>query len=388
MHKKTFWFAFAMATLLVTALSTGQEIYYLFFLLMLAMLVLSAVTVLWTALTLRVDIRGVKPRVTRGEALPLIITAKHACLLPAADVRMVMAMHDAAAGSNTITAFLPPFQKKEFRFVMRCAHRGEYVAGVSHAVISDVFGLIEIKKHIKRKTGKVEVLPRVRQQAELEIQAGDTGPESRSRAAEDASSPSGVRAWQDGDILKRVHWKLTMRKKELLVRTFEESAKPDTLILPDLTPVNALEEQALFIEDCVCEICLGAAQAQLLNNSPVNMPLTAAKPYEINGRSIVDVPRFQSELARVKFDSSYSYEQVLASMLSRMQRTGGAILVTPHLTMRIADAAIRMRQMGMEVSVFWVSDAQREEVLALTGRLRLAGIDAHVVNPWTAEESA
>jgi len=136
------------------------------------------------------------------------------------------------------------------------------------------------------------------------------------------------------------------------------------------------------------EICLGAAQAQLLNNSPVNMPLTAAKPYEINGRSIVDVPRFQSELARVKFDSSYSYEQVLASMLSRMQRTGGAILVTPHLTMRIADAAIRMRQMGMEVSVFWVSDAQREEVLALTGRLRLAGIDAHVVNPWTAEESA
>lgn len=388
MRRKTFWFLFAMAVLLVTGLSTGQGIYYLFFLLMLAMLLISILTVAWTALSLRVSVRGIKPRVMRGEAIPLIVTARHACLLPAADVRIAMAMQDARAGNDTITAFLPPFQKKEFRFVMRCAHRGEYEAGVSHAVIADVFGLIEIKRRMPKTAGKVEVLPRIRQQAELEVPSGDTGPESRSRAAEDASSPSGVRAWQDGDILKRVHWKLTMRKKELLVRTFEESAKPDTLILPDLTPIEALSEQALFIEDCVCEICLGAVHAQLMHNSPVNMPLMAAKPHELNGRSIAELPRFQTELARVKFDSAYSYEQVLAGMLSRMQRTGGAILVTPRLTMRIADAAIRMRRMGMEVSVFWVSDAQREEVLALTGRLRLAGIGAHVINPWTAEESA
>lgn len=388
MRRKTFWFVFILLTFLVTALSTGEEIYYLFFLLMLAMLVVSLITVVWTAATLRVNIRGVKARVIRGDAVQLIVTAQHACLLPAADVRLVMAVPDAGNGGNTITAFLPPFRKKEFRFAMRCAHRGEYEAGLSHALISDVFGLIEFRRRMAGTSGKVEVLPKVRQQAELEVQAGDTGPESRSRAAEDASSPSGVRAWQDGDILKRVHWKLTMRKKELLVRTFEESAKPDTLILPDLTPINVLPEQARFIEDCVCEICLGAAQAQLMNNSPVNMPLTAAKPYELSGRSIVEVPRFQSALARVQFDSTYSYEQVLASMFARMQRTGGAILVTPRLTMRIADAAIRMRQSGMEVSVFWVSDAQREEVLALTGRLRLAGIGAHVINPWTAEESA
>ena len=230
------------------------------------------------------------------------------------------------------------------------------------------------------------MLPRVRELAALELRAGETGPESRSRAAEDASSPSGVRAWQDGDVLKKVHWKLTMRRREILVRTYEESARPDTLILPDLSPINALKDQALSIEDCVCEICLGAARAQLMANDPVSMPLTSAAPSELSGRSIAEAAGFQTALARVQFDSPYSYEQVLLSMSRRMQRTGGVVLVTPRLTMRIADAAVRMRQMGMTVNVFWISDAQRDEALALTARLKLAGVGARVINP--AEESA
>ena len=189
-------------------------------------------------------------------------------------------------------------------------------------------------------------------------------------------------------MLKKVHWKLTMRRREILVRTYEESARPDTLILPDLSPINALKDQALSIEDCVCEICLGAARAQLMANDPVSMPLTSAAPSELSGRSIAEAAGFQTALARVQFDSPYSYEQVLLSMSRRMQRTGGVVLVTPRLTMRIADAAVRMRQMGMTVNVFWISDAQRDEALALTARLKLAGVGARVINPWTAEESA
>lgn len=381
-------FALAAATLLVTGLSTGAGIYYLFFYLLAALFALSVITVLATAFTLKVEVKGVRARAVRGENIPLIITVRHFCPLPAADVRLRFAMPEADTGMNTITAFLPPFARREFRFVMRCPHRGMYEAGIDCAIVSDVFGLIEFRRRLRGQKVKVEVLPRIRAQAALELRAGDTGPESRSRAAEDASSPSGVRAWQDGDVLKKVHWKLTMRKRELMVRTYEESARPDTLILPDLSPINALQDQALTIEDCVCEICLGAARAQLMNSDPVSMPLTSAAPVEPAGRSIAEAAKFQTALARVRFDSPYSYEQVLASMSRRMQRTGGAVLVTPRLTMRIADAAVRMRQMGMTVNVFWISDAQRDEILALTARLKLAGVGARVINPWTAEESA
>ena len=377
MHARTALFALAAATLLVSALSTGAGIYYLLFFLLAALFLLAACSVLLTAFSLKVDVKGVRARAMRGENIPLIVTARHMCPLPVADVKLIFAMPEDDLGANTITAFLPPFARREFRFVMRCPHRGVYETGI-----------IELRRRLRGQKVKVEVLPRVRELAALELRTGETGPESRSRAAEDASSPSGVRAWQDGDVLKKVHWKLTMRRREILVRTYEESARPDTLILPDLSPINALKDQALSIEDCVCEICLGAARAQLMANDPVSMPLTCATPSELSGRSIAEAAGIQTALARVQFDSPYSYEQVLLSMSRRMQRTGGVVLVTPRLTMRIADAAVRMRQMGMTVNVFWISDAQRDEALALTARLKLAGVGARVINPWTAEESA
>ena len=388
MRARTAIVLLAAATLLACALSTGAGVYYLLFFFLLALLLLALASALGTLLTLRVDVRGVRARAVRGEAVPLIVTARHLCPLPVADVRLIFAMPEDDLGANTITAFLPPFARREFRFVMRCPHRGVYEAGMDRAVVSDIFGLVELRRHLRAQKVRVEILPRARDMEALELRAGETGPESRSRAAEDASSPSGVRAWQDGDVLKKVHWKLTMRRREVLVRTYEESARPDTLILPDLSPINALKDQALTIEDCVCEICLGAARAQLLNSDPVSMPLTCAIPSESAGRSIAELPGFQTALARATFDSPYSYEQVLSSMYRRMQRTGGVVLVTARLTMRIADAAVRMRQMGITVNVFWVSDAQRDEALALTARLKLAGVGARVINPWTAEESA
>ena len=64
----------AMAALLATGLSTGGRIYYLLFYTMLLLLLLSLASVLWVLFTARIEMRGVKPRVERGEALMTIFT--------------------------------------------------------------------------------------------------------------------------------------------------------------------------------------------------------------------------------------------------------------------------------------------------------------------------
>ena len=74
----------------------------------------------------------------------------------------------------------------------------------------------------------------------------------------------------------------------------------------------------------------------------MRMPLTSARPSEIAGQFPADIASFMDALMRVKFDSPYGYEQVLMLMMGRLQRTGGAILVTARLTTRIADVAMRM----------------------------------------------
>ena len=372
---------FALA-MLACGLSTGAQAYYLVALALFALLILSLISAAWALFTVRVEMKGVKPRVERGETLMTIFTVRHRSLLPVSAVRLRLSVPSAFQPFQEISVSAPPFAGKVYRHRIVCPHRGSVEAGVTRVVASDLFGLVTLSRKSGMRLLRVEVTPRVPQDTPMALKAGDIGPEFLSRSDEDTASPSDVRKWQEGDPLKKVHWKLTMRKREIMVRVYEESARPDTLILPDLTSVSATTDQALSREDAVCEACLGAAKAQLEAGYPVRMPLTSQSPAEITGQFPQDLHSFVDALMRVKFDSPYEYEQVLTLMQRRMSRTGGAVVVTPHLTSRIADLAARMQQSGVNTRVIWISDSSLDPSLEMVERLRMENVRVDRVDPW------
>ncbi|MBQ3424998.1 MAG: DUF58 domain-containing protein [Clostridia bacterium] len=266
--------------------------------------------------------------------------------------------------------------------MIRCPHRGVYQAGIARVSVTDIFGLVRLSRRPGLKMIGLEVAPRPTYAPPLKPGSADQGARLLRRAAEDNASPADVRAWQEGDELKKVHWKLSLRKGEVMVRTFEESARPDTLVIPDLQPADAFPEQRLDMEDCVCEAALGAAVAQLRAGYPVRMPLICAHPRETAGQFPADAAAFSDALLRVPFDSPYSYEQVLRLMMGRLQRTGGAVLITPELTTRIADIALSMQRLGVSIRLIWISDDDREASMALLERMKMGGVQAARLDPW------
>jgi uncharacterized protein (DUF58 family) len=378
----TAYVIFALA-MLISGLSTGAQAYYLVAFALFALLILSLASTAWALLTVRIDMKGLKTRVERGESLMTIFTVTHKSLLPVSSIRLRLSVPSAFSPTQEVSVSTMPFQKRTFRYRIQCPHRGVYEAGVTRIVASDLFGLVTLSRKSDMKLVRVDVYPRVPDATVMELKPGDIGPEMISRAVEDTASPSDIRKWQDGDALKKVHWKLTMRKRELMVRVFEESARPDTLVIPDLSEISAMRDQALSIEDCVCEACAGVAKAQLSAGYPVRMPLTCARPSEISGQFPADVSNFVDALMRVKFDSPYDYEQVLMLMMQRMQRTGGAAVVTSRLTTRIADLAVRMQRSGVMTRVIWVTDTQLDQSLELSERLKMEDVRVERVNPWS-----
>ena len=378
-------FALVMAAMLAAGLSTGTRLYYLIFYALLAMLLLGFVSVVWTLVTLRVELRGVKPRVNRGERISAVFSVRHGCLLPVSAIRVRLSMPSTGAASQEVNVYSPPFARRTFRQIIPCPHRGVYEVGVVRFSVTDAFGLLSLGRRPRARLTKLEVVPRIHEAEPLKLSAADQGPQFISRAAEDNASPSDVRAWQEGDELKKMHWKLSLRKRELMVRTYEETARPDTLVIPDLQQITALRDQQLTLEDCICEAALSAAQAQLRAGYPVRMPLVGARPREIGGQFPADIPAFADAMLRATFDSPYGYEQVLRLMLARFQRTGGAVLVTTRLTTRIADMALRMQRSGVATRLIWVSDDDREEAMALIERLKMGGAEASRLDPWESE---
>ena len=78
----------ATAVLLTTGLSTGSRIYYLVAILLLALCLISLVSVACALLTLKVAVQSGQARVTRGTAMNLVFSVSHASILPVGEIRL------------------------------------------------------------------------------------------------------------------------------------------------------------------------------------------------------------------------------------------------------------------------------------------------------------
>lgn len=382
MSARTVAFLFIALTLLAIALSTGGAVYYLLFWMLMMMLLIALETALATLFTISVTTAAQRNQAVRGETVAIRLFVRRRTVLPVGPVELEVSspMDDRAVGRITVS--LPPVKGKEYRYAIACPHRGRYQLGVTRVRVADVFGLFSFSRKVGQGNASVTVLPKAEHADPMSIVPGDTGPQGRVRVSEDMSSPSGVRPWQEGDHLKKVHWKLTMRKRELMVRTYEESARPDTLVLMDVSPVNASRSQVLTIEDAMCDAAATAVLAQLNAGYPVRMPLSSAQPVEIAGQFPGEIDRFLEALAALEFNGPYSFEQVLTLEMRRIQRTGGVMLVTARLNSLIADYAVRMARLGVCVSVSWIAESVTPESLTLKAQMEMNGIPVRQISPW------
>jgi len=371
----------ACAALLAAGLSTGAPLYYALSAAAGAIIVASLFSAACALLSLRVQAQLPRLHAQRGENVSLRLKIRHAGFLPVAALELTLI---SAGGAEVYDVEGGPFRWHAQSFDIPCPHRGVYSAGVQSAAAADVFGLFSLRRKITDCMFTVEVAPRAYRTEAMELGAGETGPEAPNRSAEDDSSPSGIREWKDGDELKKIHWKLSMRRREPVVRTYEESAKPDFLILMDLSPIGALRSQEMAIEDAVCEAAASAAMAHLSAGYPVRMPMSGSRPIECSGRSEQDLPRFIDALTTVQFDCAYPFEQLLAVEMRRMQRTGGAALITPRLTARTADFAMQMRRSGLRVRLNWITESRGGDANEIVARLSLSGVEVVRINPYAA----
>lgn len=127
------------------------------------------------------------------------------------------------------------------RYRLAPTRRGRWVLGPAIARTTDPFGLAELELEIGG-THQVAVWPAVDQ-----LSAGAGGllgasdrahAGARSPAADDAS----LRDYRDGDDLRRIHWRSSARRGELLVRSEEQQGRTEATVLVELPPgTEALE---------------------------------------------------------------------------------------------------------------------------------------------------
>jgi uncharacterized protein (DUF58 family) len=129
---------------------------------------------------------------------------------------------------------IEPSGHRELSYQIRSDTRGKFTIGPLRVRVADAFGLVEISRSFSTTstlvvTPRIVPLPRASARSSW-LGEGDGGMRTISAIGEDDAAP---RVYQDGDGLRRVHWKSTARYGELMVRREEHQWRNSASVFLD-----------------------------------------------------------------------------------------------------------------------------------------------------------
>jgi uncharacterized protein (DUF58 family) len=175
------------------------------------------------------------PRVPAGQ--PTVVTARlenvsrlRTAILLAEDVTP----YSLGSRPRFVLDEIEPGGNRELSYQIRSDTRGKFTIGPLRVRVADAFGLVEISRSFSTTstlvvTPKIYPLPRAAAPSSW-LGEGDGGMRTISAIGEDDAAP---RAYQNGDALRRVHWRSTARYGELMVRREEHQWRNSASVFLD-----------------------------------------------------------------------------------------------------------------------------------------------------------
>ena len=153
--------------------------------------------------------------------------------LPALWVEVKNATPISASGSRLLTA-LRAHQKQSYAVRMWLTRRGSFPLGPTIVTISDLLGLFRIEKKFAASKS-LTVLPMIFPIESFLSPPGllPGGQVIRRKSTDITPHASGVREYNSGDPMKRIHWPTSIRRGQLMVKEFDQDPQAEVWLFLD-----------------------------------------------------------------------------------------------------------------------------------------------------------
>jgi Protein of unknown function DUF58 len=310
------------------------------------------------------------------------------------------------------------------KYVIECDTRGYYQIGPTLLETGDLFGLHR-RHRIVAKPFYLMVLPKVLPLPKYDFASQRPIGEVNvaRRLFEDPTRNAGVRPYQVGDPLQRVHWRATARTGELQCRVFEATTLAGASILVDFHKDGYSSRGEPFRSDLVITTACSIAYAVTMLNQQIGLASNGRDAadlyrYQIKtqhgsdddeaGYETRDAARHEAEadeqsarlrpvvvetrrgieqfqqireaLARLEFTDGLSFARLILEVTPRLPRDATVIAILPGVPIDTATTLGNLRRQGFAVSALLIGLGE-EELLIAHGRLLSEGVrDVRHVN--------
>jgi uncharacterized protein (DUF58 family) len=251
---------------LIIGLRTSSDFFYFFFWFLISIVVLSFIWVLieYLGAVLYLE-RKIPRKVIEDEILEVEVAIKNKSIIPLLNLVLEDNLTCATPEKKlkwALLEYVGPFTSVNIKYSCECPRRGKYKIGPFSIYLFDPLGLFFLKKtfpvyselYVYPSTFPIPKLP--------ELVKGIVpwfGIET-SRVSGDEHEFYGVREYQRGDPIKKIHWLSTARKNKLIVKLFQKLVFYRTTIIFNLNQDRNFGEGKKSVVEYTVKIAASVAK--------------------------------------------------------------------------------------------------------------------------------
>lgn len=251
---------------------------------------------------------------------------------------------------------IEPYKRTNFSFELECKYRGSYDIGIRSIEIEDFLGIFRLKYNII-ETKRITVYPKITYLEKFYLKTNYLS-ESHSildTKLEDLTTISDIRKYAYGDTLKRIHWKLSAKKNELVSKNFQSTSQVCATVFLDLRKVGLSIEQNTIMEDKLIDSVGAVIYFCLSQLIPVNFVFYSNGIMNIEAKSLMDFDGIYKILAKIQFIEDISINDLMDVYFNDYIRKTNVLIFTSDLTYALYNQIHKNKFSGNEMSLIYVS---------------------------------
>lgn len=271
--------------------------------------------------------------------------------------------------------------------------RGFYQIGEIQVAIKDVFGFYSIKKKMASDTALI-VYPVPRELNSFRItsieQLGEMLIEDK--AFEDKSRISSLREFREGDSVKSIHWKLSAKLGDLIIKEFDNSADTNVIVFVDNYRGLFSKDIDRRLEDKIADIGISIVNYYMSRDIQVSLQTQDGdKPVEVYGNGKSDLKPFLEAFAKFKGNGLFEFTFFIKKRMNAIRKGSTVVIITPNIDRAIGTQGIMLKSKNLNPLFIVATDRKNNTGyidMTVEKGLREEGIPVYILDYETNIKAA
>lgn len=218
----------------------------------------------------KADLLSATHIVNKGEEIPISVQINNPTFFPIANLKVYIKYKNAYSKYSYTKDFnisIDAKTKTIVSFSLYSEYAGNMIISLNGIRIYDYLKIFSLKKRLRGDI-KAAVLPLYYELSEnilnhRQVNMVESDNYSPYKPGDDPSEVFAIREYREGDRLQRIHWKLSRKQGQLMIKEFSDPINCSVLLLVDLCVPKG--ENVLSYMDAILECALSLSYTFLLN---------------------------------------------------------------------------------------------------------------------------